>query len=65
MNRVHTDRYGLIVSIRRDSVMLESKGNEHRLPRIEIPQLTRPAKKLPSLFYMHGVSAVFFVFWIA
>jgi len=57
----HTDRYGLIVfDSAGTAVMLESKGNEHRLPRIEIPQLTRPAQEVTK-FVLHawGVSAVF------
>src|SRR5260221_11422642 len=46
-------------------VLLESQGNEYRLPKIEIPRFTRPAKEvtellrnswnLSSLFLFSGV----------
>jgi len=47
------------------AVLLESQGSEHRLPKIEIPQFTRPAKEVteflrnsrntPSVFLFSGM----------
>src|SRR5215813_3134491 len=56
-----TDTYRLIVfDSAGTTVLLESVGKEYRLPRVEIPQFTRPAQEVTKLLLgTWGISAVF------
>jgi hypothetical protein len=55
------DNYRLIVfDPSGTAVLLESKGNEHQLPKIEIPQFIRPAQEITNLVLNNwGMSTVF------